>query len=107
MLLCVLCVALLTAVRSGAGPDDKDATKLNAEMVRKLETSFKSEKEAAEKARIPARFSPEWFERADALARAGRTDEARDAYAEALARFEAKGIVPAVERVRSDLAGLP
>ncbi len=48
-----------------------------------------------------------WVALADALARAGRTDEARDAYAEALARFEAKGIVPAVERVRSDLAGLP
>ena len=35
------------------------------------------------------------------LTAAGRTDEAREAYDRALERFERKGVVPAVERVRA------
>ena len=40
------------------------------------------------------------------LTAAGRTDEAREAYARALERLERKGVVPAVERVRARIAEL-
>jgi tetratricopeptide (TPR) repeat protein len=40
------------------------------------------------------------------LTAAGRTDEALEAYTRALDRFERKGVVPAVERVRARIAEL-
>ena len=40
------------------------------------------------------------------LTAAGRTDEAREAYDRALERFERKGVVPAVERVRARIGEL-
>jgi class 3 adenylate cyclase/tetratricopeptide (TPR) repeat protein len=47
------------------------------------------------------------FTLAEILARAGRTKEARQAVEECLRRYEAKGIVPLIEKARALLAQIP
>jgi class 3 adenylate cyclase/tetratricopeptide (TPR) repeat protein len=44
--------------------------------------------------------------RGQVLAAAGRTSEARTVFAEAIQRYERKGVVPSIDRVRSRLAAL-
>jgi len=47
------------------------------------------------------------FTLAEILARAGRTEEARQAAEQSLRRYQAKGIVPLTEKARALLAQIP
>src|SRR5262245_38729987 len=77
-------VALLALVPAGSG--GQPAT-LTSDEVAKLEKAYHDERQAADKAGLTRTFSPEWFTRADALAKlgsaalkAGRLYEARDSF---------------------------
>jgi tetratricopeptide (TPR) repeat protein len=52
-------------------------------------------------------FTDPRFTLAEILARAGRTEEARQAAEQSLRRYQAKGIVPLMEKARALLAELP
>jgi class 3 adenylate cyclase/tetratricopeptide (TPR) repeat protein len=52
-------------------------------------------------------FTDARFTLAEILAQAGRTEEARQAAEQCLARYEAKGIVPLIEKAQALLAELP
>jgi len=55
---------------------------------------------------VPA-FADPRFTLAEIFARAGRTEEARHAAAQSLRRYQAKGIVPLMEKARALLAEIP
>jgi hypothetical protein len=52
-------------------------------------------------------FADPRFTLAEILARAGRTEEAREAAEQSLRRYGAKGIVPLMEKARALLAAIP
>src|SRR5919199_860159 len=78
----------LAAVRPGAGAEG--AGKPTPESAAELQKKFASERAAAAKEGLDRKFSPEWFEKADALAKQGaaalkakRLIEARDTFRKA------------------------
>jgi tetratricopeptide (TPR) repeat protein len=95
-------------------PDDRSPWQ---EQVAALVSSHRGDHEAAEQfARAAASFfdgtqSPKfqadaYYDLAEVLEAAGRRDEAIAAWQEALERYERKGIIPLVRRVRGRLASL-
>src|SRR5262245_46305822 len=86
-LLSVAGAASVLLAPAGKGADEKTAHRLAPEVVERLEKSYQEERQAAEKSGLVKKFSPEWFERADAMAKAGsaalkagRLFEARDSF---------------------------
>src|SRR5260370_9609937 len=76
--------ALALALTLGAAEGPKPPT---AEEVRDVQARYQAERKAAETAGLTKKFAPEWFRRADELAKkgdaalaAGRLLEARDAF---------------------------
>src|SRR5579884_4039322 len=74
-----------------------------ADAVRSLEATYREERAAADRAGLAKVFSPEWFDRADAL-RAGRLLEAREAFRNARWQLPAPppGAPPNLVRVFGD-----
>src|SRR5262245_6374845 len=84
---CCLATVIFTLATRGAAP----VAESSAEAVKKLQTRFKDLRTAARKDEAAKRFSPEWYQRADTLAkqasealRANRFVEANNNFRKAL-----------------------
>ena len=84
----LLGLTLLTALVAAAV---EPSSKLTPETVRQLQTKYQQERTAADKEGLTKKFSPEWYERAAALAKQGDEALARDGWS----RREIASAVPA------------
>ena len=93
-------------------PSDPDILALQAQIMARrglLEDAERLARTALEQGAespVPL-FADPRFTLAEILARAGRTEEARQAAEQSLRRYQAKGIVPLIEKARLLLAEIP
>src|SRR5258708_4950474 len=64
-------VSLLCCLLRGRGRAAAPAPALTADAVRELQKSYQTERAAADTSGAAKKFSPEWYEKADALAKRG------------------------------------
>jgi class 3 adenylate cyclase/tetratricopeptide (TPR) repeat protein len=103
---------LRTSNELATGPDDPDVLVVEARLLARrgsLEEAIELTRAALGRGAelpVPA-FADARFTLAELLDRAGRHGEAAEAAERCLRRYEAKGIIPLIERTRAFLAGLP